>query len=676
MWRPRDGIVHAIFALLGVCGILLVLLGTSRYGVGTCADVEHYLSTARNLLAGKGYRCFSGEPYTQWPPLFPTLLAALGLTGIEPQVGARWLNAVAFGLTVFLSGQLFLRCTRCRTSAVVGALAVLTAKPLMDGAVMALSEPVFVVLTILFALGMGRFLRRRSPANLLCVSILGALASLDRYVGVSLIPAGALLIGLGTPGTGLARRLKRVAIFGAIAVTPVALWCIRNRLVARRPVGGHRFHLMTGADFGEAWQAAVRVVGTCPFPWLRDSEVRPLHLGLVLAVAGALIVLSRVAAAGKSGAEDALARDSGAKEAGGPYLWSASVIGLVYSLFVIACSSGLYWRPSQRHLAPAYAFIMAVLVAGIAGAVRLLSARRRHGRLVIAAEIVLCGLWLACPCTTLYRDTGRRMQDGAGGFSTSTWQNSPLIDWLRRHPPSDRVYTNGTDAMYLLTGTVTYRSPRSDSEKGLADLARFAAGQPCCIVWFRAFGDQWVLYDLREILSRCHVQEAVTFPDGGVYRCFGPGGPGVAAVYRFWSPRWGGHFYTADLRRRDELMKDTARGVRYERTAFHAFSQSQPETRPVYRLRSGRSGVYFYTMSETEKEDFLRRPSEAWACEDIAFYAYPEKSAEDLMPVHRLRYRKTGGYFYTLLAHERDKLLVNPSTGWSDEGIAWYAYGP
>ena len=34
---------------------------------------------ARSLLAGQGYRYPDGGVYTQWPPLFPTLLAAIGL---------------------------------------------------------------------------------------------------------------------------------------------------------------------------------------------------------------------------------------------------------------------------------------------------------------------------------------------------------------------------------------------------------------------------------------------------------------------------------------------------------------------------------------------------------------------------------------------------------------------
>ena len=191
--------LHLVFALLGLCGVAAVLLGTHRYGVGVFGDIDHYLATARSLLSGGGYTSYPGTAYTQWPPLHPTLLAAIGLTGIDPQVSVRWVNALAFGLIVFLSGYLFLRGTASRALAVVGVLSVLASKPLLDLSVTGMSEPGFIVLGILRAVPAAfpapAGLARSGPDFRPDLPGLPAGSA-----GVSLVLAGALLIGLGGPG--------------------------------------------------------------------------------------------------------------------------------------------------------------------------------------------------------------------------------------------------------------------------------------------------------------------------------------------------------------------------------------------------------------------------------------------------------------------------------------------
>lgn len=85
--------MQSTLLILSLIAILLVLLSTSRYGVGLSPDSAIYISVAKNLLSGNGYREFGGIPFVNWAPLFPTLLAILGLLGISPLDGARLINA-------------------------------------------------------------------------------------------------------------------------------------------------------------------------------------------------------------------------------------------------------------------------------------------------------------------------------------------------------------------------------------------------------------------------------------------------------------------------------------------------------------------------------------------------------------------------------------------------------
>ena len=70
---------HAIkiSAFYGFLGCALVLVATSRYGIGLSADSVTYLAAAQNIVDGRGYVNFDGAPVLAFPPLFSTLIAVL-----------------------------------------------------------------------------------------------------------------------------------------------------------------------------------------------------------------------------------------------------------------------------------------------------------------------------------------------------------------------------------------------------------------------------------------------------------------------------------------------------------------------------------------------------------------------------------------------------------------------
>ncbi len=669
--------VHTALALLGLCGVIIVLLCTSRHGAGASSDSAGYLSAARSLLAGQGYRCPDGGVYTQWPPLYPTLLAAAGLMGIEPLVGARWLNSLAFGLIVFLSGRLFMRCTTSRPLALAGTLAVLASGPLLACSIMAWSEPIFVVLSILLLLCIAGFLRRPSLRALVSVSIFAGLACLQTYAGVTLILASAVLIALNRSGASGLQRLKYLVIFGLISTSPIAVWCLRNRILAERTLEAHNFHLAWGPELIRVFRPAAQIVTTWLSPWAPVGSVPTLSLGLVIVLAGTMIVLSRKADTGQRRSADYTVIHSDGKDISRLQVWSATVFGLTYFGFVVVCAAGLGRHPEQRHLAPIYPFVMALMVAGIEGAYRLLSAAWGPGRLVDSLFVLLCVFWLQCPLRALLHSTRHHVRDGAGEYCTSGCQESPLAHWLRSHPLPGRIYSNAPDAVYILTGAAATTTPEYSCDA--TEFARRELGsQASYIVWFHGLSRAH-LYDRRELLSRYRVQEVATFPDGTVYRYLGPGGPAVAGVYRFWSPQRGRHFYTIDKAQRDRLISQDDGTWEYEGPVFYAIAPDgarPPNVLPVYRFWSAGLRAHFYTMDEAEKDGLLCLPSGIWTCQGVAFYAWPQADEKDLTPVHRFWSERLGCHFYTISEGERAKLVVELSHTWTFEGIAWYAYGP
>ena len=114
-----------ILWILSLIGILLVFVSTTNYGIGISPDSISYISAAKSLLSGNGFVTYDGAPFTLFPPLFPGILALLGLAGIDILIGLRFLNSIIFGLIIFFSGRLFQANIQSRQLVILGTVTIL-----------------------------------------------------------------------------------------------------------------------------------------------------------------------------------------------------------------------------------------------------------------------------------------------------------------------------------------------------------------------------------------------------------------------------------------------------------------------------------------------------------------------------------------------------------------------
>ena len=91
----------ALLAAIGALAGALVLLRQVTYGVEIFSDSRTYIEPARNLLEGNGLVYWHGLMLVDAPPLFSFTLAGVGLFGVDAIEAAGYVNAAAFGLTVF-----------------------------------------------------------------------------------------------------------------------------------------------------------------------------------------------------------------------------------------------------------------------------------------------------------------------------------------------------------------------------------------------------------------------------------------------------------------------------------------------------------------------------------------------------------------------------------------------
>ena len=222
-----------LLAAVAALGAGFVLLRGAAYGVSLHFDSTTYIAGARSLLAGEGFT-YIGAWY---PPLYMLLLAAAGfLSGLDPHAVAGPLNALLFGLTIFVAGHWLRRRITSRLLALWGCLAVASALHLTSVASWALSEPPFILFVTLALFYMDRHLREGKRAALIWAALFAALACLTRNIGLILVITLLPLLLL-QPGAALPEKVKRGAVFALIALMPVSLWLLYNLLRTGFPFG-------------------------------------------------------------------------------------------------------------------------------------------------------------------------------------------------------------------------------------------------------------------------------------------------------------------------------------------------------------------------------------------------------------------------------------------------------
>ena len=233
---------------LAVLGAALILLRNHPYGPAVNGDSVPYIGTAESLLAGEGWTEPNGAPYVILGPLYPALLAALGfLSGFEPRAVAGPLNALLFGLTVFIAGHWLQRRIASRWLALWGILA-LVFSPLTRMFEYAMSEPLFIFLMTAALFCMDQFLREGRRAALIQAGLFMGLACLTRNAG------GLLVISLGIllllrPGARPLEKVKHCAAFILIVGLLVSPRLLYGLTVAGAPLGPIPLARHTMSDF-------------------------------------------------------------------------------------------------------------------------------------------------------------------------------------------------------------------------------------------------------------------------------------------------------------------------------------------------------------------------------------------------------------------------------------------
>jgi hypothetical protein len=448
----------------------LTTFATSLYGAGVSPDSVSYFGAVRSILSGDGIP----HSFTSWPPLYPVILAgastALGSADLA-QVAAIF-GALISALIVLTAAFALRRDAALSvTTPTIALLIIAFSEPLLWISTSAWSDSLFLLLSLWALLLIDSGVRRESVSTILLAAICAALAFLTRYIGFTVIAAGALAILLSPIRT----RWRHAVLFVSVASAPPALWLVRNFLVDGTLAGPRA--PISGSLISAAHDAIIACLHWLPLPAVAILAV----LSMLIRFAGLRSVLAIFAA-----------------------VYFASVVLLASRIAFDALD--------KRLLAPATLTLFLFLARQLAPLEQWLRQRKLGAAIALVAVLGL--LWIAASETIA--EAKQLAVNGAGGVNVRFWHDQPLIAYLREHPPTGPIQSNAPEALIALLGVQAQLSPRR--EVPLEQLrGSWPAHADTLVAWFWPLGRPY-LYDINELSDIAETELVQNFDDATLIR--------------------------------------------------------------------------------------------------------------------------------------------------------------
>lgn len=137
------------------------------------------------------------------------------------------------------------------------------------------------------------------------------------------------------------------------------------------------------------------------------------------------------------------------------------------------------------------------------------------------------------------------------------------------------------------------------------------------------------------------------------------------AIFRFYNPGAGAHFYTNSNVERDHVINNEP-GFFFEMAAF---ASTGATGQSVWRFFNTQTGTHFYTISDAER-DLVQATLPQFRFEGEAYKASAE-AGPGLNPLYRFFNTQTGTHFFTASAPERDSVIATLPQ-FTFENVAYY----
>lgn len=358
------------------------------------------------------------------------------------------------------------------------------------------SETLFIPEILFFVLAFRHYQRSHTLKALIAAAVITAIACITRYVGITIIATGGLLLLLDGQ-LPWKKKIGHILFYGVIAASLLAINLYIN---------SHATGLSTGTrepsitPLGENLHYSGTVL--CDWAGLGNSAY-PLAavLATVILLALAAVLLWK-AFKGKIDNYEAI----------------TIAFAVVYGLFIVIWASiQRFERINSRLLAPMFIPLLISCTAWVPDVLKHIKSKAKY---VLAGIAVV--LMLAFECAT-YQVDWQRYDDegdyGVPGYSDDDWNKSEFVVYLKHHKnmfnPSVPVYTDADEAVYLFTGMSSTLVPHKFFQK---DVQKFYSVKRFYLIWFNTLNNT-ELVSLQDIMKNKKLIKIGEAKQGEIFYC-------------------------------------------------------------------------------------------------------------------------------------------------------------
>ncbi len=496
-----------IIALIGLTGVCVLGILTTYNSVGITPDSVYYISVARNIADGRGFIGYDGYKFILQPPLYPILLALIDrLFYVDPLISAGYLNSILFGILIYFSGLILLNKLRCFYLTVIGTISVSVSVVMVILFLLALSEPLFILLVVLYLYYFEAYRANSSITNLILFSVAASLACLTRYAGVIIIFVGLCSIII-TERKSLKPLLNRSLLFALISSLPAGIWILRNFLVSGT---------LTGGRAGSSYSLSQNI-----FYFFNTLTKWYLPIQFTSGILYSLLVLAAVAFGIYFFTKGDLHKIQSIKTN-----WPVMIFILFYSLtIIISSTTTAYDKIADRILSPIFVPATILLFLVLDEVLFWIRKRVKYSRAGIIF-VCLTALWLLHPFFRTMNIVSYYIKESGWELSGNTWSNNSVIKYLNNNTflrPGDIPYSNYPDAVYFFTNRQTKWSPEKtyfnspQIKYNTPELkSSHKYGDRSILIWFNN-ADRQFLFQINDLCAYLKLSKIVSLKDGVIY---------------------------------------------------------------------------------------------------------------------------------------------------------------
>jgi hypothetical protein len=502
-------------ALLSLASMAMVALSIAPLGAGVSTDAAIQMSTAENLLHGKGFIDFANRPFVSWPPLYPLILAGASFfTSGDSLIAGGILNVLLAGLVVWLGGVLLYDVFSGDLFwASAGALVLAGSQSLIRIAANISTDPLFYVFALAFLLAGNRYLITPTWKNMLVMAIFTALACLQRLPGVALLVTGVLLVLRAHTGVHIRQLFPKLLGF-SMSFAPLAIWIIGHNYLGSNSLVGNRnlsqtwplFNLGFSIERMYDWFFPYRLLTLIPFSILIGASLI-LFLALYHSRARLASLWNRLLQ---------------------PALLPAQLFLLVYLVIIIFSynsndSDYLYFdRYQLAILVPVIILVFTILQ--IPWNESILSKSRWLSKIPLGVFLV----WLVFPIYSVYTYITVSRTYGVldyNIYNTQDVRQKRIISKIQQlaREESPIVYSNYPAMAWLYTRSTVYYSPRGpndqplDADRLVKEYQGWPGDKPAYLVWFLP-NDYHHILPPNQLSRLAQLNLVYNDPSGKIYR--------------------------------------------------------------------------------------------------------------------------------------------------------------